>query len=527
MTLVRQVEECISRLDAVLSELASLITPDMAKDDFFEIACQFVHLEHLLDHKEHLTTVIGYLADRHQAGNRVGSRTPEEYLMSIAPISRREAHKRITRGRDTYQPPTPVDVAPDTVTGKNPQAQSETAHHTIQQAHAAQRQAAQSFRDAPPPEEYLRILDAELSHLTGGALGQRHPIRAHSLEGWKRFAPDDFRKNVRNLVVQANRNHPDPYRGWRRRFLSIGQVDGDGGAKLTGYLPAPVLALMQDALAGTNQPGFPGIPTAVTSVENPEGASQDDRRTLAQRRLDGLAHLLHNRARHAVETSRGGIGSLVVSITAEELKEILTEDDSLRLRELACRRRPTSTGARVNLLELMKVGLARYDLALVHDARTGNPLCGGRAIRGATLMQKLALVASELVCSHPGCGMPAVNCDVHHITPWMEGGKTDIDNLTLLCRTHHMDNNDHRNPQLPRGWAARDPKTGRTGYHPAVTTKEFPPHHPCASPRTNTQSTAKTGSVIVNESLAARESAGHKIRRRWRTGQRAIREVPD
>jgi hypothetical protein len=25
----------------------------------------------------------------------------------------------------------------------------------------------------------------------------------------------------------------------------------------------------------------------------------------------------------------------------------------------------------------------------------------------------------------------------HHITPWSQGGRTDIDNLTLVCKQHH------------------------------------------------------------------------------------------
>jgi hypothetical protein len=30
-----------------------------------------------------------------------------------------------------------------------------------------------------------------------------------------------------------------------------------------------------------------------------------------------------------------------------------------------------------------------------------------------------------------------VACDAHHITHWVDGGHTALDNLVLLCRTHH------------------------------------------------------------------------------------------
>ena len=37
----------------------------------------------------------------------------------------------------------------------------------------------------------------------------------------------------------------------------------------------------------------------------------------------------------------------------------------------------------------------------------------------------------------PGCNRPAKWSDVHHIVWWETGGRTDCDNLLLLCGTHH------------------------------------------------------------------------------------------
>ncbi len=28
--------------------------------------------------------------------------------------------------------------------------------------------------------------------------------------------------------------------------------------------------------------------------------------------------------------------------------------------------------------------------------------------------------------------------EAHHVVPWSAGGPTDLENLILLCRTHHM-----------------------------------------------------------------------------------------
>src|SRR5690606_24262244 len=40
-------------------------------------------------------------------------------------------------------------------------------------------------------------------------------------------------------------------------------------------------------------------------------------------------------------------------------------------------------------------------------------------------------------CQFPGCHQSR-HLDVHHVVPWNEGGSTDVDDLALLCRRHHM-----------------------------------------------------------------------------------------
>ena len=41
--------------------------------------------------------------------------------------------------------------------------------------------------------------------------------------------------------------------------------------------------------------------------------------------------------------------------------------------------------------------------------------------------------ATERGCTSPGCDVPAAWCQVHHVTDWARGGRTDIDELTLAC----------------------------------------------------------------------------------------------
>ncbi|HEX6489584.1 MAG TPA: DUF222 domain-containing protein, partial [Candidatus Dormibacteraeota bacterium] len=41
-------------------------------------------------------------------------------------------------------------------------------------------------------------------------------------------------------------------------------------------------------------------------------------------------------------------------------------------------------------------------------------------------------------CRFPGCSAPPPWCDAHHLEHWVNGGKTKLSNLVLLCRRHHM-----------------------------------------------------------------------------------------
>ena len=62
----------------------------------------------------------------------------------------------------------------------------------------------------------------------------------------------------------------------------------------------------------------------------------------------------------------------------------------------------------------------------------------GRRSRLITRAQRRALVRRDRHCSFPGCDRQPRYCDAHHLVPWQHGGPTDLDNLVLLCRRHHV-----------------------------------------------------------------------------------------
>ncbi len=75
------------------------------------------------------------------------------------------------------------------------------------------------------------------------------------------------------------------------------------------------------------------------------------------------------------------------------------------------------------------------DLSMVIFGDDLTPLYETTTSRAPTAAQRRALIARDGACI--GCGAPPDQCEVHHIVPWSCGGKTQIDNLTLVCWSCH------------------------------------------------------------------------------------------
>jgi hypothetical protein len=69
-------------------------------------------------------------------------------------------------------------------------------------------------------------------------------------------------------------------------------------------------------------------------------------------------------------------------------------------------------------------------------AADGRVLNLGRRRRRPTRAQLAVLWRRDRGCAHPGCGRTRF-LHAHHVVPWAVGGRTDLDNLILLCGEHH------------------------------------------------------------------------------------------
>ena len=116
---------------------------------------------------------------------------------------------------------------------------------------------------------------------------------------------------------------------------------------------------------------------------------------------------------------------------------------------------------------------------IVLDPTTGLPLDLGRRHRLVPHWIRKALWARDRGCRFPGCDAPTAWTDAHHFRePWATGGRTDVDNLILLCRHHHVLVHEGQ-------WTIQlHPDTGAvTAARPNGKPYEIPASRPCTRPR--------------------------------------------
>jgi Domain of unknown function (DUF222)/HNH endonuclease len=152
----------------------------------------------------------------------------------------------------------------------------------------------------------------------------------------------------------------------------------------------------------------------------------DDYRNRAQRLADALVELaIHRLDTGAVPQRASQRTHVQVTTTLETLSALPgapageTEYGGvipdLTVQRLAC----DSTITRV---------LINAESAVVDVGRSQ------RVVPGAT---RRALNLRDNGCRWPGCDRPAPWTAAHHIVHWVQGGRTDLNNLVLLCHRHH------------------------------------------------------------------------------------------
>jgi hypothetical protein len=87
--------------------------------------------------------------------------------------------------------------------------------------------------------------------------------------------------------------------------------------------------------------------------------------------------------------------------------------------------------------ETVKRLLCNARVQTVIEDERGDVVGMGRLTREPSPAMVRQIRHRDRECRFPGCGARAFT-EAHHVTFWRHGGRTDLDNLVLICSFHHM-----------------------------------------------------------------------------------------
>jgi hypothetical protein len=199
------------------------------------------------------------------------------------------------------------------------------------------------------------------------------------------------------------------------RFLHVSATMG--GGRIDGFLGPDATATLLEALDGLVPPDPAGTPDARPKSVRNAGALV----MLAEQWLDDPERGGHTDAALEVRLDVGLLGRF----------DLDAHDDRCELRDYG----PIGRA----LMQRLACDARVARIVMAGESRV---LDLGRSTRVVSPALRRAVILRDRQCVHPGCRVPAKWCDVHHIVHWIDGGATDLDNLVLLCRRHHVDHHE-------------------------------------------------------------------------------------
>ncbi|WP_375423931.1 DUF222 domain-containing protein [uncultured Friedmanniella sp.] len=243
--------------------------------------------------------------------------------------------------------------------------------------------------------------------------------------------PDGTLPDDRLVAERRSFNlRPTPDGGFRGEF----RLTGVAGVKLAAVL-RPLARPKIDRILCAE--GAEPVAAEVTGTDD---------RTHGQRMHDALEEVCDRVLRSGTLPDSGGVPATVI---------VTIDEDSLMRRSGVGH---TTDGVALSTAQILELA-EEADVIPTVLTGAGAVVAYGRSRRIASPAQTLALIARDGGCSFPGCDRAPELCERHHVVAWVDGGFTDLDNLTLLCRYHH-----HQFEQ--RGWSAAINRDGLPEWRP-------------------------------------------------------------
>ncbi|MEC3958721.1 DUF222 domain-containing protein [Nocardia sp. CDC153] len=328
--------------------------------------------------------------------------------------------------------------------------------------------------------------------------------------------PDDLPKIGREILARLDPEGTvisDADRR-RRRGITISRPGVDGMSKIEGWLTPELRALLDAIFAKLARPGMCNLDdadaeilaaTAHVDSKVLEAAARRDRRDAGQRTHDALFALV-SALQPVTDTTAGidaadaagagaaagtaagvGVFAAAGAAAAKAGKPVklgmhrglpveVVVTMSLADLEKGAGVATTASGGHLSINEALKLAKGSRPVLAVLD-KDEIPLYLAHGERLASSGQRLALIARDRGCTHPGCDVPASMCAAHHVIDWAKGGPTDLNNLALVCDHHHAMVNDSENGWQTVMLGKDTAHPGRVGWiAPAALDPSHTPH---------------------------------------------------
>jgi Domain of unknown function (DUF222)/HNH endonuclease len=326
--------------------------------------------------------------DSRGAARELGYASTAALLMHTLRITRTEARNRIAQAAELHTQTTPTGSVVE----------------------AALPHTAAALAEGKVSAEHVDVIRRTLKELPD----LEHARRDQAEQVMLRQATEDeprtlarFGARIRDLVDPDGPPppHDDPVRPERELRRHIRR---DGTMDFKGHLDAETAHLFE-ALLKPFDKSDPGV---------------TEHRGYAERAGDALADVLKLAANCPDLPTHNGLRTeIAITVSMETLRDAL--DDTVLPGDI-----PLTAG------EARRLACDAHVLPVVMGG-TSKPLDVAVPAYVVPAHIRRALVLRDKGCVFPGCDRPAGATDAHHIVPWARRGPTQIDNLILLCPSHH------------------------------------------------------------------------------------------
>ena len=263
---------------------------------------------------------------------------------------------------------------------------------------------------------HAEVIERALSTDAAGRLdpGVWASVEAQLADYARLYRPDELATFAAQLIEALDQDGPPPDDADQQvNELHLSKSRTGGGGWIKGTLDASTFDVFARAIQANLTPTESGDPT---------GLGRD--KTLGERQAEALGAICERVLDDGCLPSEGGERPHITAIL--NLETMRTQARGAEL----------EYGGMTTTAELRRILCDAKITPVVLDG-DGQPLDVGREKRCVTPAQRKAIAARDRGCAHPGCDRTPRWCRVHHIIHWLLGGKTDIDNLVMLCREHH------------------------------------------------------------------------------------------